>query len=291
MWFLADDEVAGCLGPALALARRHGATRLHVLVDGDAGLVARLASHFTDGPTCWRVEHRSLTPAEPRPPSAPAAVDGGLDELTAVLRAAGCDVVVEHGVVTGEVMGLEVARIVTDGGGSRIEVGVGAQDREAFQMLHGDRPTAESLAEVVATVRRHRSPGAEPHPLNRLRAERWLRALVTRHPAAVGADQLDLLPPPEPRLGLSDQLPACAVGVDTGGAPIVVACSVGIDVDLVPQAADARAMVGGDAELVVAVPARDAHPLTGELLAGLAAPARLVPLPGDWRTLGASLAS
>ena len=291
MWFLADDEVAGCLGPTLALARRHRARRVHLLVDGDAGLVARLASHFTDGPRCWQVDERAITPAEPRPPSAPAAVEDGLDELTAILRAADCDVVVEHGVVTGEVMGLEVARVVSDVGGPRIEVGVGAQDREAFQMLHGDRPTAESLAEVVQTVRHHRSPGAEPHPLNRLRAERWLRALVTRHPAAVGADRLDLLPPPEPRRGLTDDIPACAVGVDTEGAPIVVACSVGIDVDLVPQAADARAMVGGDAELVVAVPARDAHPLTGELLAGLDAAARLVPLAGDWRTLGASLAS
>lgn len=291
MWFLADGEVAGSVGSALALARRDGVNQVHVLVDGDAALVARLAAHFTDGPTCWHVADRALTPAVPRPPSPPPPVEDGLDDLTAVLRAADCDVVVEHGVVTGEVMGLEVARVVSDHDGPRIEVGVGAQDREAFQMLYGDRPTADSLAQVVATVGQHRSPGAEPHPLNRLRAERWLRALVIRHPAAVGADRLDLLPPPEPRRGLSDEVPACAVGVDTEGSSIVVACSVGIDVDLVPQAADARAMVGGDAELVIAVPARDAHPLTGELLARLEAPARLVPLPGDWRTLGASLAS
>ncbi|MEO1063407.1 MAG: hypothetical protein AAFZ07_18480 [Actinomycetota bacterium] len=262
-----------------------------MLVDGDAGVAARLASHFTAGPSCWQVEDRSIVPAMARPPSPPAPVDPGLDELTAVLRAADCDVVVEHGVVTGEVMGLEVARVVRDGAGSRIEVGVGAQDREAFQMLHGDRPTAESLAEVVATVQRHRSPGAEPHPLNRFRAERWLRALVLRHPEVVDADRLDPLPPPEPRRSLSDQLPACAVGTDRGGRQIVVACSVGIDVDLVPQAADAREMVAEDAELVVAVPARDAHPLTGELLAGLRGPSRLVALPGDWRTIGLPLAS
>ena len=291
MWFLADDGVDRCLGPVLARARRHGAETVHVLVDGDAALVARLAAHFVDGPTCWEVRERVLVAAEPRPPTVPAPVGDGLDELTAVLRAADCDVVVEHGVVTGEVMGLEVARIVVDERGPRVEVGVGAQDREAFQMLHGDRPTAESLAEVVGTVRRHRSPGAEPHPLNRLRAERWLRALVTAHPATVGADRLDPLPPPEPRRGLADQLPAAAVGVDAEGRSLVAVCSVGIDVDLVPQAADARAMVGDDAELVVVVPARDAHPLTGGLRDRLRSPARLVALPGDWRGLGAPVAS
>ncbi|MEM9033544.1 MAG: hypothetical protein AAGD18_03030 [Actinomycetota bacterium] len=290
VWYLAEDEVDRALGPALALARQRSADQLHLLVDGDAGLVARLASYFADPPRVWRVEGRSLESAVPRAPSSPPPVPDDLDEQIAVLRAAGCDVIVEHGVVTGEAMGLEVARILDDELGRRVEVGVGAHDREAFQMLHGDRPTVEALADVVGTVRAHRSHGAEPHPLNRLRAERWLRALVMAAPDSVGADHLDPLPPPEPQTDLRARTPAAAIGVDPGGRPLVAVCSVGIDVDLVPQAADARALVGDDAELVVVVPARDAHPLTGDLVGRLTSPARIVALPGDWRSLGAAAA-
>ena len=72
------------------------------------------------------------------------------------------DVVVEHGELFGEVLGLEVARVVVDEDGTRFEVGVGRHDREAFAMLHGDLPTPEALARVVATVRQHRRPDAAP---------------------------------------------------------------------------------------------------------------------------------
>lgn len=290
VWYLAEGEVARSVGSALGVARQRGAEAVHLLVDGDAGLVARVAGHFRDSPQVWWVLDRSVEPAPPRPPSPPAPVPDDLDEHIAVLRAAGCDVVVEHGVVTGEVMGLEVARIVDDEFGRRVEVGVGVHDREAFQMLHGDRPTAEALAEVVEVVRAHRSLGAEPHPLNRLRAERWLRALVMAAPEVVGADHLDALPPPEPQADLRARGPAAAAGVDADGRAMVVVCSVGIDIDLVPQAADARALVDVDAELVIVVPARDAHPLTGDLLARLRGPARIVAVPGDWRSLGAAAA-
>ena len=64
------------------------------------------------------------------------------------------------------------------------------------------------------------------------------------------------------------------------GAPVVVVCSVGIDLDLVPFAADARhALAGPDARLVLAVPERDVHPVTRELAARLAEPAEVVPVP------------
>ena len=69
--------------------------------------------------------------------------------------------VVEHGVVTGEVRGLEVCRVVDvdDGGGRvRLEVGVGPHDREAFAIIHGDVPTRAALAGVVAAVAAARRP-------------------------------------------------------------------------------------------------------------------------------------
>ena len=61
---------------------------------------------------------------------------------------------------------------------------------------------------------------------------------------------------------------------------MVVVCSAGIDLDLVPFAADARDALGGpDARLLLAVPERDDHPVTRELAARLAVPAEVVPVP------------
>jgi hypothetical protein len=67
---------------------------------------------------------------------------------------------------------------------------------------------------------------------------------------------------------------------------VVVACSVGIDLDLVPSAADARAALAPDARLLVVVPQRDDHPVTRALAAELARPAEVVALAGDWRRPG-----
>ena len=87
-------------------------------------------------------------------------------ELVPVIEAGGATPLVEHGVVIGEVRGLEVCRVVDDPhtGAVRLEVGVGAHDREAFAIIHGDVPTVEALAGVVAAVAEHRSPDAPPAP-------------------------------------------------------------------------------------------------------------------------------
>jgi hypothetical protein len=54
-------------------------------------------------------------------------------------------------------------------------------------------------------------------------------------------------------------------------------CSAGIDLDLVPFAADARDALGGpDTRLLLAVPEGDDHPVTRELAARLAVPAEVV---------------
>jgi hypothetical protein len=75
-------------------------------------------------------------------------------------------------------------------------------------------------------------------------------------------------------------VPCVAAGEDTEGHPVLVVCSVGIDLDLVPFAADARAGDGREGvRLLVAVPERDAHPVTRALLARLRDPAELVAVP------------
>jgi hypothetical protein len=184
--------------------------------------------------------------------------------------------------VAGEVAGLEVCRAVVDPdlGVTRLEVGVGAHDREAFLMVHGDVPPTAALAQVVAAVAQHRRPGAEPHPLNRLNAERLLRWRLLETPSLVGALVLEAAPPPVPRTNLKDSVPCVAVGVDHDGAAVVVVCSVGIDLDLVPFAADAGGAVGpDDARLLLAVPERDDHPVTRALATRLRRRAEVVPLP------------
>jgi hypothetical protein len=70
--------------------------------------------------------------------------------------------------------------------------------------------------------------------------------------------------------------PSPATGLDTAGRPLVVVCSVGVDLDLVPAAADARLADGRGARLLLALTSRDAHPVTLALAAALADPAEIV---------------
>jgi hypothetical protein len=230
------------------------------------------------------VDGRHLLPAEPEPIVAAGAVAPLSEEFALLLADAGADVVREHGVITGEVLGLEIARVVVDDDGdAALEVGVGRHDREAFQMVHGDVPTREALASVIATVRENRRAGAEAHPLYRLAPERWVRSVLVGRPDVVGARRLAPLDAVLPRESVKDVVPACLVGEDQAGEPMVVACSVGIDLDLVPTAAEARAHHAPGARLVLAVPGRDDQAVTRRVAARLREPAEIAVLPDDWR--------
>jgi hypothetical protein len=283
-WVLLDEAPVRGLGRALAWADQQDVGELHLLVEAAAGVLARKAVPFVTPPSVWRVEGRAVTPAEPEPPVETRIPEVDIGPLLDLLVEAGVDVVVEHGEVAGEVLGLEIARVVVDDeAGARLEVGVGRHDREAFGIIHGDVPTPDALAQVVDTVRRHRRAGADPHPLNRLAAERWLRARIVEEPQRVGVRSLVAVAPPVPRDNVKDSVPAPAVGEDDHGAPVVVVASTGIDLDLVPAAADARALHAPDARLILAVPERDDHPVTRRLAEALSYPAEVVPIEGDWR--------
>jgi hypothetical protein len=285
-WVLLDERPERGLGRAMAWASSRGFATLHVLADEETGVLARRAWLFAEPPTVWRIEGRALVAAEPDPPLPRMDVDPYVLELGAMLADAGAEVVIEHGDVIGEVLGLEIARVVIGTEGPRIEVGVGRHDREAFAMLHGDLPTADALAKVIATVEQHRYPGAEPHPLNRMAAERWLRQRVIEHPAVAGMPHASLSHAAAAvrRVNLKEPAPAVAAGIDAELGSVVVVCSVGVDPDLVPAAADARLFHDPDAALVLVVPERDALRVTRDLAAQLAVPASVVTVPGDWRT-------
>jgi hypothetical protein len=284
-WVLLDENPARGLGGAIAWSVRNGATELHLLAESDTGLLARRAAEFTLPITVWHVEERVLIPAVAAPLDPPA--DPPADHLAHIdlITEGGAVPVIEHGVVAGEVRGLEVCRVVTDdtSGASRLEVGVGAHDREAFSMLHGGIPTVEALSGVVESVRPHREPGARLHPLNRLAGERELRHRAIEQPGLVGAAQLAVAVPPLPRPNLKDAVPCVATGSTADGRPMVAVFSSGVDLDVVPFAADARlahdASPDGaelDLELVIVVPERDRLPVTVMLADLLRRPARVV---------------
>jgi hypothetical protein len=291
-WVLVEGPAARSLGAALAWSVRQGATSLHLVVERDTGLLARRVQRFAFPITVWYPQERVLLPVVPEPlAGSPAPLPGHL-EFVPVIEAAGATANVEHGIVVGEVRGLEVCRVVDQptvghfaelgdidiaphpeevtGNGVLLEVGVGANDREAFRLLHGDIPTVEALAAVVDSVLAHRSPDALQHPLNRLGQERYLRWRLEQEPALVGMATVSPAEPPQPRPNLKDPIPCVARGVGPDGSEATLVCSTGVDVDLVGFVADVQEMA--DAPVVVALRARDAVPITRELLALLAVP-------------------
>ncbi len=273
-WLLLDDDPARRLGAALAWWRRRAAAHLHLVAERDAGTLARRAAHFDVPVTVWSLDGRALVWAEPAPHEPLREPPADHRRFVATIEAAGADVAFEGGAVVGEVAGLEVCRVVDDPhtGATRLEVGAGRHDREAFQLIHGDEPTAEVLAGVVAHVARHRQVGAPAHPFNRTAIERFLRWRIVREPALVGASRLVAVEPAVPRPGTGGS--AAALGERPDGTPLLVVCSHGIDLELVPDAADARhraalaagAGIGvGEVETVLVVPARDRAAVTDEL--------------------------
>jgi hypothetical protein len=290
-WVWIERPAGTGLGMAMVWADRSQTPRLHVVVEEGAGVLARQAQLFADPvPDVWRVRGTSLVPAVASPPPVPESPVAA-PELVDLLIDADLEIVVEGGVVRGEVNGLEVARIVHGATSTGIpltepllEVGVGGADRELTSMLHGDLSPVDQLARAVDVVRRHRHPDASPHPLNQLVPERWLREALGRSPEAIGLRNLRPVEATIPRSNLRDRGIAVGLGQTLEGRAVVVACSVGVHLDLVPAAADARNAHDPDAELWLAIPERDVHPSTRWLAGRLRWPARLVPVPDDWRT-------
>jgi hypothetical protein len=291
-WVLVDGPAGRSLGPGLAWAIRHDATSLHLIVEHDTGQLARRAQRLAFPVTVWYPQERTLLPVVPEPLAVSAAPVAEHLAFAAVIEAAGASVNVEHGVVAGEVRGLEVCRVVetptvghfaelgdfdapalteaAPGAGVLLEVGVGANDREAFRLLHGDIPTVEALATVVESVLTYRCADAIQHPLNRLGQERYLRWQLEQDPSLVGMAMVTPHEPPQPRPNLKDAIPCVARAVDSAGQEYTLVCSVGVDVDLVGFVADVQS--SPSAAVIVVLRERDAIPLTRELLALLATP-------------------
>lgn len=303
-WVLLDSQGGDGrgLGPALAWAIRRGAESLDVVADEGTEIFARRAETFAFPINVWRVEGRALDPAvvagfererEPR--------DEHL-RFIGDIEAAGATPLVEHGVVSGEVRGLEVCRVVDVEGAagteSQLDVGVGVHDREAFAIMHAGVPSSEALMSVVASVSAVRDRSVPAHPLNRLAPERFLRWRLEQEPWLVDMAAVRHAEPPVPRRNLTDRVPCTARGQRVDGRLAVIVCSVGVDLDVIPYAADARLAAERERparvptetsdepgnepiEVLVVVPRRDAMAVTKDLAGRLRRPVTLVTLPGS----------
>ena len=264
-WVLLDGQPERGLGGALAWALRREATSLTVLAEAATGLLARRAAGFTFPIEVRHVQGHTHVAAVAEALASPSPVPPQHAHLAATIALGGATPVEEHGVLVGEVAGLEVCRVVTDPhtGAVRLDVGIGADDREMFQMLHGDKPTVQALADVVEFVGAQRVPGAPRHPLNLLAQERLMRAQLIAHPQLIDAQRVVVAAPPVPRRNLKDPVP-CVALASIDGRDVAVVCSSGVDLDVVPYAVDACIALGLD-ECRIVVPARDALPIQHRL--------------------------
>jgi hypothetical protein len=286
-WAMIDDPAA--LEGAVVWALRNQVQRLEVVVEADEttepASVARAAAALRDprvrvweatanGPS--EVAMPAAVPAVP-PPVAPLEAE----PLLAVFREHGVDPVVEDEAIIGEIAGLEVARIDLGGERPELSVGVGQFDRDLNDMLvdaEGTEPVVQ-LAAAARAVRRHRRPGAAPHPLNRLRRERWLRSMIVAEPGVVGCTRLVPVPP-LPVEGL--RAPSPAPALEAGDASTLVVCSSGVDPSLALTAAILRRRYAPDARLVLVIPTADDYPVTRELAAALEGSVEVQPVVAPW---------
>jgi len=275
-FYLADEDPRA-VGRALHWAQSNNAARLEILAAGppstNAGDLARRASLLAtpegDGPAVgvWATEGASAAPAQPTPVPDPPVLPPSHWALAGLITEAGARPIDDHGQLVAEVAGLEVARVVVppvvpgfDGGDAAptIEVGVGQADRELSVLVHTGDDVNTGLRRVVAAVVQHRRDhGDSHHPLTRLARERWLRAILLDRPELVDAAELTPLVPLRPRQGLKRAEPSAAAGTLRSGRPVVVVAMVGIDLDLIPEAADYRARWNPEAAIVLVLPERD----------------------------------
>ena len=180
-WVLLDGADHG-LGSVLAWASRRGIADLDILADTDAdpGVLAR--RRRASSPTrrrCGRSTTRRCGPAVPTPWRAPVPPADDVIAAAEALERAGLDVVVDHGVVSGEILGLEVARVVVGRRGRRPGRGRRRSHRPGG-LRHGPRrPPARRRPPVRGRHRAGPAPrrclGPPPQPPGR-------RALAARPP-------------------------------------------------------------------------------------------------------------
>lgn len=256
-------------GPALIWALRSSVDHLHLVAEAEhAGALARRVSDVD----AFRidvvaVDGVELVPAEPVALALPPVLSAEVWGLAPILSEAGARPVDDHGRVVAEVAGLEVARIDEPRDEPvRIEVGVGEADRELHTLVHSNLEIGAAVRRAVTMVAAERQTGSM-HPLTRMARERWVRSILLEDPASIGLASLTAVPPLVARSTVLGNVPSAAVGETPDGRAVVVVCSTGIDLDVVPEAADYRRRDSPEAALWIVVPERDRHAITESVVA------------------------
>ena len=285
---LAERAEPSTLSSVLVLAGRRGVPQAVVFADAGGAVLARLADYFRPSVTVRAVDGGSSESVVPAAMPVVMAGPSGADELVDRLRAEGLETVLEDGVWRGELLGLEVARVVPwpqESGGDgalHLEAGVGRFDRDASAAMHQGEDPCATLRRAVRTVAAHRHPGAAAHPLGLMARARWLRASAVEDPGLVGAAELVPVQTTFPPSSVRDAAPAAALGCDADGVAVVVVFAAGASLDLVPVAADTRALHDPHARLRLAVPACDHLRVLDELVGVLRQPCELLDVPACW---------
>ena len=102
-WVLIEDKPERGLGVALAWASRHGVRDLHVLASEHTAVLARRATGFNIAITVWHVDGISMAQVSGEPAAREIEVTPGHDSFVSTITDSGADVIIEHGVITGEV--------------------------------------------------------------------------------------------------------------------------------------------------------------------------------------------
>ena len=106
VWVLIDGDASRSLGPVLARTsqfERH----VNLLVENNSGLLARRASLFDVDISVWHVDDHTITRAIAEPHIVSASATDAHLSFVDIIESSGADALVEHGVVVGEVRGLE----------------------------------------------------------------------------------------------------------------------------------------------------------------------------------------
>lgn len=285
VWVLVEDNPARALGATLAWNTSQpglSGKRLNIVSGSDADVLARRATYFDSDISVWTIDGRSLiaaTPAEHAPfVDVPADI---ADRFIPMIARCGATPVVEHGVLVGEVRGLEICRVVADQstGEIKLEVGMGVHDRETFAMVHGQIPTEDALASVVTSVLPHRQRGADPHPFNRFGSERLMRSMCIDDPTLVGGISLVAVESCVPRTNVKDAVPCAAYDGDN----TYFSFASGVDLDVVPFAVDSavRLAQGVQPRVAVVLRERDVLPAVERVARLSKFDTQIITLPND----------
>ncbi|MEO0495065.1 MAG: hypothetical protein AAF081_16790 [Actinomycetota bacterium] len=277
---VSSGEELSVLGGVLVWLDRNEVASADFVTEHHAGVHARRAALLAPDLCVHGLESGRVASASPASIAAPQPTADDIAPLVAMIERSGAQAVIEDGIVRAEVAGLEVGRVVDGPAGSVLEVGVGRFDREAGVLLYADRPVEPTLVDTIEQVRGHRSPGAPLHAVNRIGRERWLREVVRRSPESAGVTDVELIEPIPPRTSLLEPTAAALLGHD-GAASVLVVCSVGVELGLIPATADLVARHTPD-EVRFVLPARDRLPYLERLVARLRVPVSFADVEVPW---------